>query len=104
MQAVVLSAALNIAEHLPGGIEGQDRVLVAAGVGMVLLHQGPVRRLDFNSTCRRQDPKHHVGISGNRRSGQRAQTRPFIVVNAGALKQPTKNPSLSRGVDEVDGN
>jgi hypothetical protein len=49
-QSIVGGAALGIPEHLPGGIEGQDRVLVAAGIGVVLLHQGAVGRLDLGST------------------------------------------------------
>jgi hypothetical protein len=34
----VFGAALGIPEHLPGGIEGQDRVFVTASIGVVLLH------------------------------------------------------------------
>jgi hypothetical protein len=61
-QAIVLGAALGIPEHLPGGIEGQDRVLIAASIGVVLLHQGAIRRLDLSAAGVGMHPQHLVGI------------------------------------------
>ena len=62
--------ALAIAQHLPGGIEGHDRERIAAGIGMVPLHQGPVGALDFGGAGLARDAEHGVGILSQRERGQ----------------------------------
>ncbi len=44
---VIAAAGLGITQLLPGGIEGQDPLVIAAGIGVMALHQGPVGRLDL---------------------------------------------------------
>jgi hypothetical protein len=57
-----LGAALGIPEHLPGGIKGQDRVLAAPRIRVVLLHQGAIGRLDLSTAGVGMYPQHLVGI------------------------------------------
>ena len=62
--AEVGTAALGIAQHLPGGVEGQHRRGVATGVRVVLLDQGPIGGLDRCSRGRGADPQHGIGVTG----------------------------------------
>ena len=56
-------AALGIPEHFPSGIEGQHLLIVAAGIGMVLLHQLAVGRFDLSVAGGAADTKHGIGIA-----------------------------------------
>jgi hypothetical protein len=50
MRAIVRSAPLGVAEYFPSRIELQDPMLIAAGIGVVLLHQGPISRFQLSRT------------------------------------------------------
>jgi hypothetical protein len=45
----VAATAIGVSQYLPGSIESQDCAIVAAGIRVVLLHQGPVGSLDFSA-------------------------------------------------------
>jgi len=47
MRAIVRSAPLGVAEYFPSRIELQDPMLIATGIGMVLLHQSAIGSLDL---------------------------------------------------------
>jgi hypothetical protein len=46
----VRSAPLGVAEYFPSRIELQDPMLIAAGIGVVLLHQSAISSLDLGRT------------------------------------------------------
>ena len=47
MRAIVRSAPLSVAEYFPSRIELQDAMLIATGIGVVLLHQSAIGSLDL---------------------------------------------------------
>ena len=50
MKTIVLSAALGVAEHLPGCVELEDPMLIATSVRVVLFHESAVGRLQLCGT------------------------------------------------------
>ena len=50
MGPIVRRAPLRVAEHFPRRIQLQDPVLIATGIGVVLLHQGAIGSLDLGRT------------------------------------------------------
>ena len=62
--AVVLGSALPIPQHLPSRIDGQDRLFVSAGIGVMLFDQGAIGRLDLGATGCRRHTEHQIGIAG----------------------------------------
>ena len=63
MRAIKGLPALGIPENFPGGIKGQHLLVVATGIGMVLLHQLAVGRLDLSVAGGAADTKHGIGIA-----------------------------------------
>jgi len=47
MGPIVRRAPLSVAQHFPRRIQLQDPVLIAAGIGVVLLHQSAIGSLDL---------------------------------------------------------
>ena len=50
MSPIVRRAPLGVAKHFPRRIQLQDPVLIATGIGVVLLHQGPISRFQLSRT------------------------------------------------------
>jgi hypothetical protein len=50
MGPIVRRAPLGVAEHFPRRIQLQDPMLIAAGIGVVLLHQSAISSLDLGRT------------------------------------------------------
>ena len=55
--------AFGIPEHFPGCIEGQHLLIVAAGIGMVLLHQLAIGRFDLSVAGGAADTEHGIGVA-----------------------------------------
>jgi hypothetical protein len=64
VRTIVRSAPLAVAEYFPSRIELQDPMLIATGIGVVLLHQGPVSSFQLGRSCRAGHPQHLIGITG----------------------------------------
>jgi len=64
MKTIVLSAALGIAEHLPGCVELEDPMRITTGVGVVLLRESPIRRLQLCGTRGDSHPQHLIRVTG----------------------------------------
>ena len=60
---VIAAAAVGIAQHLPGGVESHDPLVITAGIGMVTLHQGPVGGLDLGGTGLGGNAQHPIGVA-----------------------------------------
>jgi hypothetical protein len=63
MDVVVATAPIQVPEHLPGSIELKNRAVVAAGIGMMALHQGAIGGLDLRSAGGRRHAQHAIGVS-----------------------------------------
>ena len=93
-------AAFSIPQHLPGGIEGNDLLGIAAGIGMVAFHQGPVSRLDLSGAGRAGHPQNRVVVGGRHGGGGRG-----IAAGGGQARepglphhQPAKSPPFPGGL------
>ena len=53
---------LGITEHFPSGVEGQDLLIITAGIGMVLFHQLAVCRFDLSVAGGAANTEHGIGI------------------------------------------
>ena len=84
------AAAIGMAQHLPSRIELQDRAVITAGIGMVLLDQGAIGRLDFSRTGGGRHPKDAIGIGGGDGSPPETTT----------IKKPRRRPGLVEGCVE----
>ena len=62
--AIVIGSALPIPQHLPSRVDGQDRLFVSAGIGVMLFDEGPIGRLDLSATGCRRHTEHQIGIAG----------------------------------------
>ena len=64
--------------------------MIAAGIGVVLLDQGAIGRLDFGSTGGGRHPKDAIGIGGG--DGRPPETT--------TIKKPRREPGLVEGCVE----
>jgi len=92
MGVIVLGATLSVPQHLPGGIEGQDRVLITAGIGVMLFHQGPIGGLDIRAAGRGGHSKHLIGIGADQ-GAELSWGQSLSQAESWAIK----NPRLSEG-------
>jgi len=92
----VRRASLHIPQHLPSGIEGQDRVLITTGIGMVLFHQGPIGGLDLRAAGAGGHSEHLIGIG----AGQGA-TQSWGPVSQARWWGSNKKPPPKRGLGQA---
>ena len=73
-------------------------MLLATRIGVVLLHQGPVSRLQLRCTRRAGHAQHLIGIASRRRLGQgQAKATAILVLEAGRPSLTTKKPPADAG-------
>ena len=84
------AAAIGVPQYLPGRIELQDGAVIAAGIGVVLLDQGAIGRLDFGRSGGGRHPEHAIGIGGS--DGRPPETT--------TIKKPRREPGLDEGCVE----
>ena len=61
-----MPAPRAVAQHVPGGVKRQDPLIIATGVRMVELDQGPIGGLDLGHRRQRRHPQNGVMINPSR--------------------------------------
>jgi hypothetical protein len=95
----MVGAPLGVAQHLPGGIQRQDRVLIPTRIRVVLLHQGAVGSLDLLSAGGPGHAEHLVVITTGRGPGQgHGAAAPILPEAAPTALQAQKKPPMTGGL------
>lgn len=87
-QAVVLGAALGVAQYFPGRVELEDTVLIATRIRVVPLHESPIGSLQLRCTGGTGHAQHPVRIRGGLGARQKQRASLIILAPGSTTRRP----------------